>query len=169
MSRRRRPLLLLLLIPASAHAGGFEIPDNGTRALGRSGAFAVRADDPSAIYYNPAGLTRLERPTVLFNLNIVNLDYRFARARVQRTTRDGDDLFVPERIDGSLGSLFAKRPHDSIMTTVINVESLPGHQFIGLTETFLQCVRHRLARFRNQVSCRFTEDELDLGRLATKH
>ena len=43
----------------TAHAGGFEIGDQGARAMGRAGAFAVRADDLSAIEYNPAGLARL--------------------------------------------------------------------------------------------------------------
>ena len=40
-------------------AGGFEIGDLGARAMGRAGAFTVRADDLSAIKYNPAGLARL--------------------------------------------------------------------------------------------------------------
>ena len=43
----------------SAEAGGYEFPGDGTRAIGRGGAFAARADDPMAIVVNPAGLASL--------------------------------------------------------------------------------------------------------------
>ncbi|MDB4988752.1 MAG: rane protein in aromatic hydrocarbon degradation [Myxococcaceae bacterium] len=39
-----------------AHAGGLYFFDRGARALGRGGAFIAGADDPSALWYNPAGL-----------------------------------------------------------------------------------------------------------------
>ena len=42
-------------------AAGFEHPDNGTISLGRGGAYAAGVDEPSALYYNPAALTRLKR------------------------------------------------------------------------------------------------------------
>jgi len=37
----------------------------GTRAMGLSGAFVAVADDPSAAYWNPAGLAQLEQPELL--------------------------------------------------------------------------------------------------------
>ncbi len=37
----------------------------GARAMGMGGAFAAVADDPSAAYWNPAGLTQLDVPTLL--------------------------------------------------------------------------------------------------------
>ena len=57
-----RLLLTWLLVAANvstALAGGFEYPANGTAALGRGGAFAARADDLTAIEYNPAGLLKI--------------------------------------------------------------------------------------------------------------
>lgn len=48
-----------------AHAGGFDIPDNGAQSLGRGAAFVAKADDGTAIYYNPAGLAR-QRGTRLY-------------------------------------------------------------------------------------------------------
>ena len=35
----------------------------GTRALGMGGAFVAVADDPSAVYWNPAGLPRMGAST----------------------------------------------------------------------------------------------------------
>jgi hypothetical protein len=38
----------------------------GARAIGMGGAFVATASDASAIYWNPGGLARLQRPEVLF-------------------------------------------------------------------------------------------------------
>lgn len=38
---------------------GFQINENGARAMGMSGAFVGLANDPSAVYFNPAGITQL--------------------------------------------------------------------------------------------------------------
>lgn len=90
-------LCAVLLLPSSAvRAGGFEFPDNGVRALGRGGAFVARADDPTAIYHNPSGITRLTKPTLLLDLNISHVDYGFQRAATRRTTRDGQSVSVPQ-------------------------------------------------------------------------
>ncbi|MDA7916091.1 outer membrane protein transport protein [Verrucomicrobia bacterium] len=39
---------------------GFRIPNQDAAAIARANAFVATADNPSAIYYNPAGLTQLE-------------------------------------------------------------------------------------------------------------
>lgn len=46
--------------PRAALAGGFRLPDQDAFATARGEAFAATADNPSAIYYNPAGITQLE-------------------------------------------------------------------------------------------------------------
>lgn len=56
-----RTAALILLGGASvAHAGGFEIPENNTRALGRAGANIANVQDASATYFNPGALSRLD-------------------------------------------------------------------------------------------------------------
>jgi long-chain fatty acid transport protein len=53
--------VLLLLLPAStSFAAGFRLPEAGNKANAMGFAFTAQADNPSAIYYNPAGLTQLE-------------------------------------------------------------------------------------------------------------
>jgi long-chain fatty acid transport protein len=63
-----------LLAPWSVFGLGSRIPNQDADAIGRGNAFAATADDPAAIYYNPAGITQLEGNNIqvgsLFYLNI---------------------------------------------------------------------------------------------------
>ncbi len=53
-------LVVLLFAATSAMAGGFRLPEAGAKAMGMGFAFTAQADDPSAIYFNPAGITQME-------------------------------------------------------------------------------------------------------------
>jgi long-chain fatty acid transport protein len=44
---------------SDAHAAGFRLYNQGAAAAGQANAFTAQADEPSAIHYNPAGLTQL--------------------------------------------------------------------------------------------------------------
>jgi long-chain fatty acid transport protein len=52
-------LWLSLLIPAAVEGDGFRLIDHGAAATAQGAAFAAQADDPSAVHYNPAGMTQL--------------------------------------------------------------------------------------------------------------
>ena len=58
-------LVVLLFAAASAMAAGFRLPEQGAKAMGMGMAFTAQADDPSAIYYNPAGIVQLEGQNVM--------------------------------------------------------------------------------------------------------
>ncbi len=60
-------LLILVSLPRPAGAGAFDSLAIGARANGMGGAFTAVADDPSAVYWNPAGLMNLRRPSVLLS------------------------------------------------------------------------------------------------------
>lgn len=53
-------LVVLVFASTSAMAAGFRLPEAGVKPMGMGFAFVAQADDPSAIYFNPAGLTQLE-------------------------------------------------------------------------------------------------------------
>jgi long-chain fatty acid transport protein len=55
-----RVLAFLVVLLFSAMAGGFLLPEAGAKAMGMGFAFTAQANDPSAIYFNPAGLVQLE-------------------------------------------------------------------------------------------------------------
>ena len=60
--RKARVVLLstlaacVLLAPASSFGGGFALFEHGARAVALGGAFGATADDPTALYFNPAGI-----------------------------------------------------------------------------------------------------------------
>jgi len=69
------PVLLVLLFTAStSFAAGFRIPEAGAKAMGMGVAFTAQADEPAAIYYNPAGLTQLKGQNVMLGLTYVHND-----------------------------------------------------------------------------------------------
>jgi long-chain fatty acid transport protein len=47
------------LLPTMASAGAFRIFDQSASGTAQGGAFVAQADDPSAIFFNPAGMTQL--------------------------------------------------------------------------------------------------------------
>ncbi len=67
----------LLLGGLEAAGGGFKIQDQSTRAMGMIDAFVAGADDASAVYYNPAGLTRLTNPQLIANLYFAHAETRY--------------------------------------------------------------------------------------------
>jgi len=52
-------VLVLALMPGALWGNGFRLVSQDAFAAARGEAFAATADNPSAIYYNPAGLTQL--------------------------------------------------------------------------------------------------------------
>jgi long-chain fatty acid transport protein len=61
-----------LLIPYNLDAGAFRLPNQDPEAIARGDAFVATADNPSAIYYNPAGITQLEGQNVSVGLYMIS-------------------------------------------------------------------------------------------------
>ncbi|MDQ6959730.1 MAG: outer membrane protein transport protein [Mariprofundaceae bacterium] len=53
-------VLVLLFAATQAQANGFQLPEQGVRAMGMGNAFTAVADDASAMWYNPAGIAFLK-------------------------------------------------------------------------------------------------------------
>ncbi|MCF6157636.1 MAG: hypothetical protein E3K32_03475 [wastewater metagenome] len=53
-------IFLSLLLHGVAAASGFRIVSQGAKATGMGNAFTATADDPSTIFYNPAGLIQMK-------------------------------------------------------------------------------------------------------------
>ncbi|MCU1281322.1 MAG: Long-chain fatty acid transport protein, partial [bacterium] len=80
----RGAIIVATLVAAArvVYAGGLELPDNGTEALGRGGAFTAKADDATALQYNVAGLARQRGTRLLFDGNLILSTLDFQRSGV---------------------------------------------------------------------------------------
>lgn len=73
-----KKILLILLVPASlVLASGFSIYEQGSRATGMAGAFLARANDPSALFYNPAGIAGLKGLQLQLGTTAIQTDFSF--------------------------------------------------------------------------------------------
>lgn len=79
-SAPRCAALLLASLPAAApaEASGFALAEQGARAVGFAGAFTAQAVDPTAIFYNPAGIGFLTRKQVSVGGSLVRPSLDFA-------------------------------------------------------------------------------------------
>lgn len=75
----RRILFLIgcLVTSVTAFGAGFSIFEQGAKASGMAGAFAATADDPSAIFYNPAGIAQQREMSVLAGATFINFTSEF--------------------------------------------------------------------------------------------
>jgi long-chain fatty acid transport protein len=93
--------LPLLALPAAVHASGFAIESQGARAMGFAGAYVAQAADPSAIFYNAAGIGFLKGKQI----------YVAGAFSVLSTDFTGAGPFPPagtvERSDDNVGILHA--------------------------------------------------------------
>jgi long-subunit fatty acid transport protein len=90
-----RPALFaaMLLSPATALAGGFEIGDNTALANARGGTGVVSKSDPSANYFNPGRLSFADGFQLMLDANVIDLNLDFQRAPL--TTPSGTQEFAP--------------------------------------------------------------------------
>ena len=59
------------ILGATAFSGGFQLNEHGARAMAQAGAFAARATDGSAMYFNPAGLGFQTQASVLLGITLI--------------------------------------------------------------------------------------------------
>jgi len=87
-------LALLLASGADSHASGTRVGFKDAFATARGNAFVATADNPSAIYYNPAGITQLEGVQASANLYSVSLSSEY-RGPGGTASLDEDPVHVP--------------------------------------------------------------------------
>lgn len=86
------------------YAEGFRVLDHSAGATGQAAAFAAQADDASAIYYNPAGMTQLKGIHISVGTLLIGGDIKFKSA-------------TGGKVDGDFGGTIANPPPSTIFLT----------------------------------------------------
>ena len=111
--RKSQVMLLGLLLSTSGNllAVGFRLPNQDPEGIARGNAFTATADNPSAIYYNPAGITQLEGQQLSVGSYFITtgIDYTSQTGRTASTDRDFQAVpqiyyvFSPDESNWSFG------------------------------------------------------------------
>ena len=98
-------IVLSVLVVGIMFAGGYQLNEQGARAVGMGGAFVATASDPSAIYFNPAGLAFQSGINVLGGINFIvpSITYSPASGSFMQSgsTSVNSQVFTPFNIYGS--------------------------------------------------------------------
>ncbi|MGD1087280.1 MAG: outer membrane protein transport protein [Verrucomicrobiota bacterium] len=86
-------LVLGFVTPDRLDAVGFQLPNQDPEAIARGDAFAATADNPSAIYYNPAGITQLEGQNLSVGIYAISPGYEYKSP--SGVTAKADSNFQP--------------------------------------------------------------------------
>jgi long-chain fatty acid transport protein len=81
-------VLFLSLGLSRVFAGGFQLNENGARALGMGDAFTAISDDPSALYFNGAGITQLSGTNFMLGTTLIAPVFTFRGVSPQVTEYD---------------------------------------------------------------------------------
>jgi long-chain fatty acid transport protein len=85
-----------VMMPAKVNAVGFRLPNQDPEAIARGNAFAATADDPSAIYYNPAGITQLEGQNLRVGIYAVSAGLEYTSPGGATAKANSDFQPVPQ-------------------------------------------------------------------------
>jgi long-chain fatty acid transport protein len=87
---------ILILCPQLGYAQGVRFQPQGATAAGQGNAFSAQADDPSAIHYNPAGLTQVGGVQVLSGTTLVGGSVKYTSPTGVDTRGDfGGSIALP--------------------------------------------------------------------------
>jgi long-chain fatty acid transport protein len=124
-TRAARYLILLATLIAlggfcdPAWSAGFTVSSQGTAGMAQGNAFVAEANDPSAIFYNPAGINQLTRPEVY---GMAMLTYPERTYQGPTSNSQTHHMFVPS------GTFYAVYPINPTVTLGLGVFSPFGQQ-----------------------------------------
>jgi long-chain fatty acid transport protein len=84
--RCRWLLALMSSATLSSYGLGFRIPNQDAEATARGNAFVATADNPSAVYYNPAGITQIQGTEGQAGFHTISVNSHFEEAGTEART-----------------------------------------------------------------------------------
>ncbi|MFC2088165.1 OmpP1/FadL family transporter [Calditrichota bacterium] len=91
-------IILLAVFTSICFSQGFSNDNHGTRAIGQANAFTARASDPSAIWYNPAGIAQLTGTHFYLGWSGLNRNLEYYSEFYQDTYNSDNHLVISPHI-----------------------------------------------------------------------
>jgi len=88
-------MLLLTVFCASGYPAGFLVYNQDATSVAMGNAFTAIADNPSAVFYNPAGMNQLEGTQIRSGFQVIVPDTSFKGADSGHTTDMHDKISIP--------------------------------------------------------------------------
>lgn len=85
-----------ILAGMPAHAVGYRLPNQDPDGIARGNAFVATADNPAAIYYNPAGITQLEGHDLRVGIYLLNVNVDYESPAGAKVSNDSGIQPVPQ-------------------------------------------------------------------------
>jgi long-chain fatty acid transport protein len=91
-----------MLVVCIALGGGYQLNEHGARAVGMGGAFVANASDPSAIFYNPAGLAFQEGLNVMGGGTLIlpSTKFKHSSGAIPEIEQE-DQMYYPPNLYGT--------------------------------------------------------------------
>src|SRR4030042_3755287 len=87
-------VFVTLLCASSVYGSGFLNPDIGAASLGMGVSVVAKADDLTAIYFNPAGLTQLKGTHFLVSPRYVSISSDYTNPSTGKTVESSEPSWV---------------------------------------------------------------------------
>jgi long-chain fatty acid transport protein len=88
-------LVMLSVVTIVAFGGGFQLNEHGARGMAQAGAFAARAADGSAIFFNPAGLGFQQGTSFMAGTTLIAMAGKFTSLKTSAATEMVSQTFFP--------------------------------------------------------------------------
>ncbi len=79
----------------AAGSGAYRLEVSGAAAIGKGSAFVGEANNPSAVYYNPAGMTQLKGNNLSMGMAVIQPKARYRSLSDNTTQMQRDSYFIP--------------------------------------------------------------------------
>jgi long-chain fatty acid transport protein len=87
-------VLGVIFFPRLVYGVGYEITEHNAKAMGLASAFVAWADNPSAIYYNPAGISQIQGPAVSLGGSMIDISAKLTNNDIDEDGQT-DPFYIP--------------------------------------------------------------------------
>jgi len=159
-------IFCLIVTKSVLYSGGFQLNEHGAKALAQSGAFAARANDPSAMYFNPAGIAHLDGTRLVLGTTLIFPDISFKPDLPWSSMMYPPEYKVSKQTFTPFNLHFTHKIND-MFTAGLSVYNPYGlgtkwpKNWVGKSLSIMAEIQ--LFNFNPTIAARFLDDKLSIG------